>query len=107
MAYKNGSVRVTCTIGEGKYAAKYTAVLKVKMPKVKGNISVNAGQTKKVALKNVSSYTAVIWEAAEGLRIETDPSKPSVVKLTGLVKGDHELRAYVNGKKYMILVTVK
>ncbi len=104
---KAGTVRVTCMIGEGKNAAKYTASLKIRIPKLAKSLKVKAGKSKNITLKNVSAYTEVDWDADSGIMIEQNPTKPFIVKVTGVTEGESGLTAYVDGQVYTMIVTVK
>ncbi|MCR5119524.1 MAG: CAP domain-containing protein [Lachnospiraceae bacterium] len=113
---KSGTVKVSCTIGgKGKYAdkytvAKYTATIKVKLPKLKEQISIAAGKTKTVTLKNVSSYTPVVWEKSSGAAVElTQLSKANKVKITAAEEAggqSAQVTAIVNDQRYTITVDI-
>ena len=112
-ASKKGSVKVTCLIGEEGYAAKYTAVLKVKLPKIKESLTVKNGKAKTVTLSNVSKYTDVTWSlgsssAAKALEI-IPTKKGNVIKIKALQASNAALilTASVDGQKYTTTITVK
>ncbi|MBR5420436.1 MAG: glycoside hydrolase family 9 protein [Lachnospiraceae bacterium] len=105
-AVKNGSVKVSCVIGEGKYAAKYKASLKLRIPKLAGDLNIKAGKTKTVQLKNVSTYTEVKWEGDEGLTL-TALKDPRKIKVSGGIPGEYRLAAYVNGQSYTMNVRIR
>ena len=102
-ARKNGNVKVSCIIGEGKYAAKYTAVLKVKFPKVKTAISLKPGKTKTVTVKNVSAYTSVKWEHDPALTL-TQTKDRRKVKISAAAPGNYTVKAVIEGREYPIEV---
>ena len=54
-AKKNGSVKVTCVIGEGKASTKITSTVVIKTPalSIKDNTKLKNGKAKAVSLKNV------------------------------------------------------
>ncbi|MBR5421480.1 MAG: hypothetical protein IK115_10060 [Lachnospiraceae bacterium] len=107
-ALKNGKVKVSCIIGEGKYAAKYKATLKVWIPKAPRSVKLKEGGYKTVTLKNVSSYTQVEWfcDESEGIQI-VDTPKYNKVRIYGITAGMANLRAVVDGQEYGIPVIVR
>ncbi len=108
LALKNGSVKVSCTIGSGKYAAKYTAALKVKIPKTPKCVKLKEGSYKTVTLKNVSSFTHVEWSCneEEGILI-TEIPKNNKVRIYGFYPGETTLTATVDGREYVIPVEIR
>ena len=105
-ALKNGSVKFSCIIGEGKYAAKYTAVLKVKFPKLKNTAGLKAGKTKTLVIRNVSSYTPVRWEHDPAITL-TQTKDMRKVKISAAAAGTYTVRAVIDGRSYPVEVTVQ
>ncbi|MCR5249619.1 MAG: glycoside hydrolase family 9 protein [Lachnospiraceae bacterium] len=106
-AVGNGNVTVSCVIGDGKYAAKYKATIKVKIPKIAESTRIRAGKTKTVTLKNVSSYTAVTWDAG-GAPLTLTPVKDlRKIKVNGQVPGEYELKAIVDGIEYRTKIVIQ
>ncbi len=106
---KNGSVKVTAVIGEGENAAKYKAALKVKKPKLKENLSIKAGKSKKLTLKNVSSYNKekIQWRI-EGSAVSLNTTnKNNIVKLIANSPGTATVIATLDGVDYSTTVTVE
>ncbi len=111
---KNGTVKVSCEISEGGYSVKYSANIKVKIPKPASTLQIKDGKTKKLTLKNVSKYTAVEWSSSsEAISIQST-GKSYEVKLTALSTLDPEaakaaitITAVVDGKEYTTNVTIK
>ena len=105
-AVKNGTVKVKCVIGEGKYAAKYSATVKVKIPKLAEVSNIKSGKTKTVSIKNVSKYTDVKWECSDGLVMQNTKDARKV-KISAGNAGEYELRAVIDGQTYIMHVNVK
>ncbi|MBP5608528.1 MAG: glycoside hydrolase family 9 protein, partial [Lachnospiraceae bacterium] len=105
-ARKNGNVKVSCIIGEGRYAAKYTAVFKVKFPKLKPAISLKPGKTKTVTIKNVSAYTSVHWVPDPALTL-TQTKDMRKVKISAAAPGTYNLKAVIDGREYVMEVTAE
>ena len=105
-AVKNGTVKVSCLIGDAGYAAKYSAVIKIKIPKLSESIKLKQGKTRSVSIKNVSGYTDVRWEGAPGLVI-TDTKDIRKVKISAASAGEYELKAFVDGQVYICHVNVR
>ncbi|MCR4584961.1 MAG: CAP domain-containing protein [Lachnospiraceae bacterium] len=106
---KNGSVKVTALIGEGDKAAKYTATLKVKKPKLKEGLKIKVGRSKKLTLKNVSSYNQdkLKWSVTgSAVSLEMTP-KNKVVKISGLSAGEAVVSVTLDGVVYKTTVTVE
>ena len=106
---KNGSVKVSVLIGEGDNAAKYTATLKLKKPKLKEEIHIKAGKTKKLTLKNVSGFNLdkISWKADGGPVIMTSTDKGNAVKLSADVSCEATVTATLNGAEYKTKVYVE
>ncbi|MBQ9867340.1 MAG: leucine-rich repeat protein, partial [Lachnospiraceae bacterium] len=111
---KNGTVKVSCEISEGGYSVKYSADIKVKIPKPAATLNIKDGKTKKLTLKNVSKYTEVEWSSPSQAIIIQSTSKNYIVKLTALSTLDPEaaaapipITAVVDGKEYVTYVTIK
>ncbi len=107
-ALKNGSIKVSCIIGEGKNAASCSATLKVRIPKTPNAVKMKEGKYKTVTLNNVSPYTDVQWSVDENTCVLiTEQPKNNKVRLHSVCAGDTILRAVVDGQEYLIPVTVK
>ncbi|MBR6256917.1 MAG: glycoside hydrolase family 9 protein [Lachnospiraceae bacterium] len=105
-AVKNGTVKVKCIIGEGKYTAKYSATVKVKIPKLAEVLNIKTGKTKTVSIKNVSKYTDVKWECSDGLNIQ-NTGDPRKVKISAGNAGEYELEAVIDEHTYIMHVNVQ
>lgn len=111
---KSGTVKVTCEITTGGFTTKYSANLKVKIPKMVETLSIKDGKSKKLTLKNVSKYTEVKWTSSSNAIIISPTSKNGTVKLTALAELDKEaagevitVTAFVDGVKYNTYVTIR
>ncbi|MCR4585037.1 MAG: CAP domain-containing protein [Lachnospiraceae bacterium] len=106
---KSGSVKISAYIGTGDKAAKYTAELKVKIPKLKETITIKNGKNKKLTLKNVSSFNKdkIQW-SVEGSAVSLTPTKKNnIVKLSTNSVGTATVKAVLDGAEYKTVITVE
>ena len=111
---KSGSVSVKCTISAYGYSCKYTAKLRVKLPKPIKSISIKDGKTKLVGINNVSKYTSVSWRSSSSALIIETTSKPYKIKVTADSVKDPSaltqpviLTAVIDGIEYKTNVVIK
>ena len=106
---KNGTVKISAYIGEGDKAAKYTAELKVKKPKLKETLKIKNGKSKKLTLKNVSSFNKdkIQWRIEGSAAGLTTTNKNNVVKLSANAIGTATVIAVLDGSEYKTVITVE
>ena len=110
---KSGSVKVKCTISAYGYSCKYTAKLKVRIPKPSKSIKIKDGKSKNVEIKNVSSYTPVNWKSSSpALSIEPSTKTYKIkisadsVKDPSILTQPVTLTAVIDGIEYKTEVVV-
>ena len=111
---KSGNVNVKCTISAYGYSCKYTAKLRVKLPKPSKSINIKDGKSKLVGINNVSNYTSVSWRSSSSALIIETTSKPYKVKVTADSVKDPSaltqpviLTAVIDGIEYKTNVVIK
>ncbi|MCR5120533.1 MAG: hypothetical protein K6B44_13045 [Lachnospiraceae bacterium] len=106
---KSGSVKVSCLIGDGKNAAKYTATLKVKLPKIKKKLKIKEGKSKKLSISNTAKDAEISWSSSSSALEISATEKPTSVMLTAVGSSSETVyvKASVNGIEYVTEVTIE
>ncbi len=99
---RSGLVKITAYFGEGKYAAKYTIRLTVKLPRLSAkSISLREGKSKKLTMKKTDK--PVTWHSEN----EAVATVGEDGKVYAIGAGTTNIIATVNGLDYKCLVVVR
>ena len=105
---RDGSVKVTVRIGDGKFAAK--RVLKIKIKTVRfakdEDIIIKSGKSKLIGLKNTNKKDPVKWTLVDTSKASIEV-KNNKVKVTGVCAGTTTLIGELEGRRFTKKIVIE